>query len=130
MYVPFSEGMGLRVLVVEDEFLVRSVAVEALEEEGFQVTEAATGAEALALLDEPVDLILTDVIMPGPVDGWEVAERFRERWPQVSVIYTSGYPLERRPVSDGALLMKPYRIAELIAAVRAKQRALNPDKAA
>jgi CheY-like chemotaxis protein len=120
----------VRILVVEDEFLVRVVACEALLDEGFEVSEAATGAEALALLDEPVDLILTDVIMPGPVDGWEVAERFRERWPQVSVIYTSGYPLERRPVTDGALLMKPYRIAELIAAVRAKQRALNPDKAA
>ncbi len=120
----------VRILVVEDEFLVRVVACEALLDEGFEVTEAATGADALALIDQPVDVLLTDVIMPGPVDGWEVAERFRERWPQVSVIYTSGYPLDRRPVSDGALLMKPYRIAELIAAVRAKQRALDPGEAA
>jgi CheY-like chemotaxis protein len=76
-------------------------------DEGYQVSENGTGAEALALIHEAVDLLLTAVIKPSPVDGWEVAERLRERWPQLSVIYTSGYPLDRRPVSDSALLIKP-----------------------
>ena len=113
--------MRTRVLLVEDEYLVRLVAAETLREHGYHVVEASTGDEAAAILKDPAgfDLLFTDVRMPGTLDGIMVAERARERQPSIPVLVVSAYApgitarldsLEPRP----AFLRKPYRARELL----------------
>jgi CheY-like chemotaxis protein len=100
------------VLVVEDEILTRVDAVACLREAGFDVVEAGSGAEALAVIRarDDVDLIFTDIQMPGPVDGLELARRARESHPHVRLVFTSG---ARRVDTDnlpgeGLFFSKPY----------------------
>jgi CheY-like chemotaxis protein len=100
------------VLVVEDEILTRVDAVACLREAGFDVVEAASGAEALAVIGarDDVDLIFTDIQMPGAIDGLELARRARESHPQVRLVFTSG---ARRVDKDnlpgeGVFFSKPY----------------------
>jgi PAS domain S-box-containing protein len=83
---------GERIFVVEDEEIVRRVAVRALRKAGYEVCEAKNGAEALKLFEDcgRVDLLLTDVVMPG-INGHELARRLRERYPNLVVLYMSGY---------------------------------------
>nr|WP_257756545.1 PAS domain-containing hybrid sensor histidine kinase/response regulator [Candidatus Viadribacter manganicus] len=118
-------GGNERVLVVEDDALVRSHAISSLEGIGYRVIVARDGPEALALLrgGVEIDLLFTDVVMPGGMNGWEVAALARELSPRLKVLFTSGYPLETlssRGQSDPAarILSKPYRIAELAKQVR------------
>lgn len=85
--------MGLvRVLLVEDEFLIRLAAAEMLRDEGFEVVEAEDGAQAVKLIDGPdgFDLLLTDVQMPGPVDGIHVVLHARQHHPGIAVVVVSG----------------------------------------
>jgi two-component system, cell cycle sensor histidine kinase and response regulator CckA len=85
-------GAGV-VLLVEDEAAVRSVTRRMLERFGYQVRVAENGDEAVRLLDEDgerVDLLITDVVMPG-ISGQEVAERARRRHPSIRVLFMSGY---------------------------------------
>jgi CheY-like chemotaxis protein len=114
-----------RVLLVEDEALVRLLAAEALRESGYSVVEAATGDEAAVLLLGPArfDLLLTDVRMPGVLDGLNVATKARERQPGIPILVVSGYStgLARRfeelsPPS--AFLQKPYHLDALLDATR------------
>ncbi len=118
-------GGNETILVVEDNDAVREVAVAALEAHGYQVLEAASAEEALALLDEfagDLHLLLTDVVMPG-MSGASLAAILRDRLPNVKVLYTSGYT-ENVIVHHGVLeenvafLPKPYRPAELARRVR------------
>ena len=113
------------VLVVEDNDAVREVAVAALQVHGYRVLDAASGEEALQLvqnLKEPVHLLLTDVVMPG-MSGAVLAQHVREWVPGVKVLYTSGYT-ENVIVQHGVLeegisfLPKPYRPADLAQRVR------------
>ena len=104
------------VLVVEDEEVVRRLLRQVLEQAGYDVLEAADGAEALSLAATcRVDLLLTDMTMPG-LNGREVAERLRAERPDLKVIYMSGY-------ADGALeqgvevLEKPFTFDVLTAKV-------------
>lgn len=116
-------GNGERVLVVEDEFLLRMMMTEYLEELNFQVIPALSGDEALEILDagHEVDLLLTDIVMPGRVDGFELASRVRKRFPNIPVIYTSGYiSLSANDLGGvkAPLLIKPtapYELAEVVA---------------
>jgi CheY-like chemotaxis protein len=81
----------MKVLVVEDDELVREVAVEGLTEAGFEVVEAASAEEALARCEEHVaDVLFTDIRLPGSLDGWDVAEQCRETNPGLPVIYATG----------------------------------------
>jgi CheY-like chemotaxis protein len=82
----------LVVLVVEDEPLVRALTVDALEDEGFEVIEAPTGDQALRVLKarSDVDVVLTDVDMPGSIDGFQLARMARTMFPHVLVIVVSG----------------------------------------
>jgi CheY-like chemotaxis protein len=110
---------GRRVLVVDDEELVRFTHTELLQDLGCTVIEAVDGREALAMLrfGVSVDLLLTDVRMPV-LDGWTLAERARELQPDLPVIYTTGdLASAARPVPDGIVLEKPFRRAELIIAL-------------
>ncbi len=102
-----------RVLVVEDEPLVRDVIVSELEDAGYDVAQAANGREAMAALeasDPRVDLLFTDIRLPGLLDGWAIAERARALNPDVKVVYATGYSADKpRQVPNSRFLMKPYR---------------------
>ena len=80
----------MKVLVVEDDWLVRAGAVDALEEAGFQVIEAATGEEAMSVCRERVaDALVTDIMLGGKIDGWDIAEHCRSSDPTLPVTSTS-----------------------------------------
>ena len=100
-------------LVVEDEWLLRLELVEELTHAGWQLREAATGEEALALLNkgEPIDFLVTDIRLPGMVDGWKVAQTFRERFPSLPVIYVSANPVNEKGIVPGSIFLgKPCNI--------------------
>lgn len=107
------------VLVVEDEGLVRDMIARELADVGYRVLESETADEAASLLErEHIDLLLTDIRMPGHLDGWDLAERMRVKRPDVPVIYATGYSREEaRPVSNSTLIQKPYRLVDLVDAV-------------
>lgn len=117
---------GEKILVVEDDDLVRVHAESQLEVIGYEVRSASNGPEALKILEaEPdVDLLFTDVIMSGGLNGPELVELARRFRPKLKVLYTSGYT-ENAIVHHGRLdegvqlLQKPYRRNELAQKVRA-----------
>jgi CheY-like chemotaxis protein len=113
------------ILLVEDEWLIRTIMSEELIDAGFVVTSVETGDEAMGLLDsdEPgFNVLVTDIHMPGRTDGILLARTVRERFPNVPIIYTTGRPdaLDRaRLPGDRVLtLVKPYKPSRLIEAVR------------
>jgi two-component system, response regulator PdtaR len=79
------------ILIVDDEALVRLSAVGMLEDAGFRMIEAGSGDEALELLtaDSDVQLLFTDVNMPGTIDGLALARRVHDRWPHISILVAS-----------------------------------------
>ncbi|HYE00825.1 MAG TPA: response regulator [Alphaproteobacteria bacterium] len=110
------------VLVIEDEALVRDMIVEFLEESGFVVVAAETGEEGLRRLEagtERVDLVFTDIRLPGAVDGWQLAERARTLRPGIPILYATGYSVEQpRQVPGSRLLAKPYRLDAVLEALQ------------
>jgi DNA-binding response OmpR family regulator len=116
-------AVKLRIMLVEDEFLIRLTLAEALAEEGYEVIEAESGDEALAALDAaggPIGLMLTDIQLPGSLDGRALAGRVRERQPGLPVIFMSGRP-DALPDAGGApqmMVAKPYLPSDICAAVR------------
>jgi CheY-like chemotaxis protein len=106
-----------RVLVVEDEWVVRMDLVDELQAAGWTVSEAATGEVALAMLPEGrFDLLVTDIRLPGRLDGWHVAQAFRETFPPAPVIYVSANPdLPHRRVADSVFMDKPCDMVRLLA---------------
>lgn len=118
-------GGNERLLVVEDDAFVRSHAISSLEGIGYQVIVARDGPEAVGLLrgGAEIDLLFTDLVMPGGMNGWEVATVARQLNPKLKVLFTSGYSLETltsRGQEDHRprILSKPYRLAELAKRVR------------
>jgi nitrogen-specific signal transduction histidine kinase/ActR/RegA family two-component response regulator len=121
-----SERGDESILVVEDDPQVRQLALSSLRERGYITLEATNGAEAVALLhsDAKIDLLLTDVIMPGSMTGRDVAQYALTVRPAIKLLFTSGYAdasvMRNGLVEAGArFLSKPYRGGELAAAVRA-----------
>ncbi len=108
----------LRILVVEDDGDVIRATAETLEDAGFDVVTASTGAEALAVLkgDAIVDILFTDVMMPGGLDGVALAEAGLKARPDLKVLLTSGYSqaLLRERLHDLPILTKPYHRDELL----------------
>jgi CheY-like chemotaxis protein len=112
------------ILVAEDDDLVRRFAVDRLAARGYQVVEAHSGPDALTKLDSMghVDLLFTDVIMPGGMTGRELADAARERRPGLPVLFASGYT-ENVIVHNGRLdpgvnlLAKPYSARHLLGRV-------------
>jgi CheY-like chemotaxis protein len=105
----------MRILVVEDDPFIREMAVTGLEDAGYEAIEAASGGEALSLLHAgiAVDALLTDIRLPG-VTGWEVAKAYRERFPDLPVLYVTGYAEQMQPVPGGIILSKPYKMAQVV----------------
>jgi PAS domain S-box-containing protein len=112
------------VLVVEDDPRVRRVTVARLRDAGYRVLEASSGSEALTQLRQHpnVDLLFTDVVMPGGMSGDQLARQVRAERPAIKVLLTSGYaePLVagRDQAESGSWLRKPYTAADLAAVIR------------
>ena len=109
------------VLIVEDEPLVRMLAIEEFEEIGFTVHAAGDAASALVLLAqvEGLDLLFTDIQMPGLSNGWELGRKARALRPEIRVIYATGYGGEHaEPVSGSATVRKPYLFSDIRAALQ------------
>lgn len=114
----------MRVLLVEDEFLVRLHGVDLLEEHGFEVIEAATADVALAAIEtdpHAIEALVTDVNMPGSIDGVALAREVDRRWPWIRIVITSGR--ERMGDTDvpdhGRFVPKPWTCGALVQAIAA-----------
>lgn len=117
-------GGGKKLLLAEDEEAVRTTLVTVLERAGYHVTAAISGDAAFAIFDaDPTfDMLLTDIVMPGTLQGTGLAKALRENWPDLPVLFMSGYASEATVHGNGLKpedirLMKPVRRAELLAAV-------------
>jgi len=112
------------ILVVEDEVLIRMAVSDYLRECGFHVVEAGNAEEAIAVLksDTTVDIVFSDVNMPGSLDGFGLAQWIRRERPQLKVILTSGVTRKAKEAGTlcehGPLLAKPYHHGELERQIR------------
>lgn len=120
-------GVGLSVLVVEDEPTVRAVAVDMLQDAGFAVLAAPDGPTALALLQEgaQVDILFSDVVMPGGMTGVDLAREARRLRPGIGVLLASGYAAEALTQHGGAgefdLIGKPYDVETVLTRIAAQR---------
>jgi len=116
---PEAERRRAKVLLVEDEPLVRMLLADELRAAGLTVIEAGAASEALSFLAvaAPVDLVVTDIQMPGDMDGLELAELIRRDHPDIPVVLTSGAPPPVNLSRVGSFLMKPYALAEAVEVV-------------
>jgi CheY-like chemotaxis protein len=109
------------ILVVEDEILVRLMVADELRTEGFVVLEAINAEEALVVLQgpEPIDLLLTDVRMPGAGDGLTLAATVRALWPELKIIVVSGHlPGGPSPAIADGFFVKPFDVPRLVNRVK------------
>jgi CheY-like chemotaxis protein len=121
MSTPAGKALPV-VLVVEDEPLLRMLAVEVVEEAGFLAIEARDADEAVVLLESRTDIILlfTDINMPGSMDGLKLAHAVRLRWPPIKILVVSGkQQLQSSDLpSNSCFVGKPYRVSELVDELR------------
>jgi CheY-like chemotaxis protein len=120
-----GKGGGETILVVEDNPDVRRLVLRQLRDFGYTVIEAANGPQALKILEDgaAIDLLFTDVVMPGGMTGRQLAEAAKGRRPNLKTLFTSGYTedsiLRLGKLDPGVrLLSKPYRKHELATRVR------------
>ena len=118
--VKVANGRSETILVVEDQPAVRDIASSLLRELGYKVVEACSGAEAIEVFrsHQEIDLLFTDIVMPGGMDGTQLAQQLQAIRPNLPVLYTSGYAdlavLHRGEVhSSHNLVTKPYKFNEL-----------------
>ncbi len=115
-----------KILVVEDQEAVRAVACGFLEDFGYEVIEAGDGFDALSKLQEnlDVDLMFSDVVMPGGMNGFDLAQAAQSLRPDLKVVHTSGYPKgamvhqDEPRFREGFIIMKPYRREDLQKIIR------------
>ncbi len=120
------EGGDEAILIVEDDVLVRRYVVGQVTSLGYRALDASNASEALAIIDasDTIDLMLTDVMMPGVLNGRQLAVEALNRRPSLKILYTSGYS-EKAMIHDGYLepgvlmLAKPYRKVDLARMIRA-----------
>ncbi len=115
--------MPATVLVVDDEFFIRFTIADFLRDDGYHVLEAENAEAALKLLQggAQVDVLFTDVRMPGAMDGCALAERVTVEWPRIRILLTSGYApelLTARRAAGHQVISKPYRPQTVLAAIR------------
>jgi CheY-like chemotaxis protein len=117
-------GDGELILLVEDNDAVREATVSRLQSLGYAVLQARTGREAIRLLEtgKPVALVFSDIVMPGGMTGYDVAEWVHSRKPDLKVLLTSGYAhvsgMVSNRVRENKVLGKPYTREQLAQAVR------------
>jgi len=112
------------ILIVEDEFLIRTHAAAVIRNTGFEVIEASDADEAIVILEGRMDIrvVFTDIHMPGTMDGLKLAHAVRDRWPPVHIIATSGqYAFQEGDLPTGAVFFpKPYspgKVADTLVAL-------------
>ncbi|KAB2950477.1 MAG: response regulator [Rhizobiaceae bacterium] len=118
----FPVSQAITVLVVEDEALIRMDIADQLERMGFAILEAANAREAIDIMAShpAVQVIFTDVDMPGGIDGLELATAVRDRWPPIKIIVTSGHRevgIADLP-NDSRFFAKLYRGSAVASAIR------------
>ena len=113
-------GRGETVMVVEDDPALRRVVVRQIGQLGYRVEEAENAIEALKLLEHgcAVDILFTDIVMAGRVDGFDLSRIVAQRWPATKIVLTSGFPAARAAgdtviTADAPLLSKPYQKRDL-----------------
>ena len=110
------------VLVVEDEPILRMMAVDMVEDAGFEAIEASDAVEAVRILESRPDIriVFTDIDMPRGMDGMRLAAAIRDRWPPIDIILTSGHYVEAdvRMPARSVFFQKPYRPDQVVAAMR------------
>jgi CheY-like chemotaxis protein len=119
--VPAPSPRRSTILVVEDEVLVRLLVAEELRDTGFVVIEAANTDEALTVLrsSTDIDVMVTDIRMPGSRDGLALAEEARTTWPALKIIVASAsFPRRPPPEIVDAMFTKPYDILRLIRRIK------------
>jgi CheY-like chemotaxis protein len=132
--VPLGKGT---VLLVEDDPFVRGYAVGCVESLGYRVITASNGHDALARLAthaDEIDILFSDIVMPGGIGGWELAERALRQKPEIALLLTSGYQMESllplmKTMPSVTVLNKPYRkleLAEKLKEVLARRNRLRP----
>lgn len=114
--------IGNSILIVEDEPFLRIDTVDMVEDEGFEAFEAKDADAALLILETypQINVMCTDIDMPGTMDGLALAGIVRQRWPKIAIVVVSGH---RRPIQsdlpeDGRFVPKPYVKAAIMAALR------------
>jgi CheY-like chemotaxis protein len=115
-----------KILVVEDQEAVRAVACGFLADFGYDIVEAEDGFQALAKLqeDRDIDLMFSDIVMPGGMNGFDLAQAASGMRPDLKIVHTSGYPKGAMVHQDeprfkqGFIIMKPYRREELQKMIR------------
>jgi two-component system, response regulator PdtaR len=109
------------ILIVEDETLIRDYLGEILENAGYRVISAANADEAIEILESRTDIrvLLTDINMPGSMDGLRLAAAVKDRWPPIKIIIATGKEAPRREEMpmDSQFLPKPYAPDRVVAAV-------------
>src|ERR1700735_3529657 len=112
-----------KVLVVEDEMLLRMRAVDIVEDAGFRPVEAVNADEAISILESRSDisLLFTDVQMPGSIDGLKLAHAVHERWPSIKIILVSGQvkPSDAERPADSRFFGKPLVVEQMITELQA-----------
>lgn len=117
-----DEGLPL-ILYVEDDAGILELGVAALKDGGFRVQPVQSGAAAMRELETPnaaIRVLVTDIDLPGGANGWEVAQRARELFPDVGVVYVSGASAHEwgsKGVPGSVMLGKPFALAQLVVAV-------------
>jgi CheY-like chemotaxis protein len=111
------------VLLVEDELLVRMAAADDLQDAGFHVLEAANADVALAVLEtcsNDVQVLFTDIDMPGSMNGLDLAESVQQRWPHISLLISSAYhkPHPGQMPDEGRFVPKPYSSEDVVQHIR------------
>src|SRR5665213_1676153 len=110
------------VLVVEDEFLIRSHAVDMIAAAGFEAVEASNADQAIEILEARRDItvVFTDIQMPGSMDGLKLARAIRGRWPPIKIVATSGHVGVRDTdlPEGGRFLPKPYSPGQVMGVLR------------
>jgi CheY-like chemotaxis protein len=105
------------ILIVEDEFFVRMMGADLLEQAGFDVLQACNAGEALRVLEThpEVRAVFSDIDMPGSLDGLGLARYICERWPRIGIVLTSGHRIRVEMIPDESrFLPKPYDGATLV----------------
>ena len=119
------------VLIVEDDQLLRLLTVQILEQAGFEAVQAENADEAVAILETRSDIavLLTDIDMPGSMDGVKLAHAVRNRWPPIKIIVVSSRVTDRDLPTDSRFYVKPYhaeKVMSEICSLLGRERELRP----